>query len=79
MAATLTVRPADPIGRAVGTWGADLTELAKLEPDTTLLIEHLPNAEEYAAAATKSWLPVRFPMMVEGRFTPDNTYRSLRP
>jgi sugar phosphate isomerase/epimerase len=32
-------------------YGVYLTELAKLEPDTTLLIEHLPNAEEYAAAA----------------------------
>ena len=32
-------------------YGVYLTELAKLEPDTTLIIEHLPNADEYAAAA----------------------------
>ncbi|MCG3150733.1 MAG: hypothetical protein PCFJNLEI_04234 [Verrucomicrobiae bacterium] len=32
-------------------YGVFLTELSKLDPDTTLIIEHLPNAEEYAAAA----------------------------
>jgi len=29
-----------------------LRELAKLDPDTPLMLEHLPNAEEYALAAT---------------------------
>jgi sugar phosphate isomerase/epimerase len=28
-----------------------LAELAKIDPDTPLMLEHLPNADEYAAAA----------------------------
>ena len=28
-----------------------LRELAKLEPDVPLMVEHLPNAEEYTLAA----------------------------
>jgi len=32
-------------------YGVFLTELAKLDPTTPLMLEHLPNAEEYTAAA----------------------------
>jgi sugar phosphate isomerase/epimerase len=39
------------IGLGALDYRAYLTELARLEPDTPLMLEHLPNADEYALAA----------------------------
>lgn len=39
------------IGQGAMDYRAYLTELARLDPDTPLMLEHLPNAEEYALAA----------------------------
>lgn len=39
------------IGQGGMDYRAYLTELARLDPDTPLMLEHLPNAEEYALAA----------------------------
>jgi sugar phosphate isomerase/epimerase len=41
------VRP----GRGGLDYGVFLTELSRLDPDTPLMLEHLPSADEYAAAA----------------------------
>jgi sugar phosphate isomerase/epimerase len=39
------------IGLGAMDYRAYLTELARLDPDTPLMLEHLPSAEEYALAA----------------------------